>query len=300
MILQYTITKEDAGKPILHILKNRMKLSNKLIIRLKRLETGIQKNGERVFTNALVSPEDVITVCMHFPEQASTILPEPLTLEILYEDACLIALQKPSGQVVHPTHNYQSGTLSNGLAHYYKCQGISSAVRPVSRLDRGTSGIVLFAKNPHVQERLSGRKADLDFKKYYIALVHKSFQPEQGVIQMPIARLPGSTIERFVSNSGSRAVTHYKTIKNWQDYSLMQFQLETGRTHQIRVHCKYSGHPIVGDTLYDLPEYSNTLGLSHQALHACRVTFLHPLTAQTVDITAPLPQDFQQSLKELD
>lgn len=300
MTFNHIVTNEESGKTILSLLKNRFHFSTRLIIHLKQQERGILKNGARAFTNAILQEGDQLCLNLEETEDSCQVIPQDIPISVIYEDEALIVLNKPADTVIHPTHNYQSGTLSNGLAYHYNKQGLHTKIRPVSRLDRDTSGLVLFAKNAWVQDCLSNRKIQLQMKKQYIALTHGIWAPTQGTIDLPIARVPGSTIEREISEEGDRAVTHYTTLQTFaNEYSLMEFTLETGRTHQIRVHCKASGHPIVGDTLYYSDAYPQTLGLTRQALHSHRLTFVHPFTQKEVCLSAPLPADMEKALQKL-
>ncbi len=300
MTFNHIVTNEENGKTILSLLKGRFHFSTRLIIHLKQQEQGILKNGVRAFTNAIVQTGDLLCLNLVETEDSLQVEPEAMSLSIIYEDEGLIVLDKPAHTVIHPTHNYQNGTLSNGLAHHYQAMGLHTKIRPISRLDKDTSGLVLFAKNAWVQDCLCNNKMQLQLKKQYIALTHGIWESAHDTIDFPIARVPGSTIEREISPAGDTAITHYTVLQTFEkQYSLVEFTLETGRTHQIRVHCKASGHPIVGDTLYDSPAYPETLGLTRQALHSYRLSFLHPVTHQPISLSSPLPTDIQQALGQL-
>jgi len=307
MFLTYNITESDNEKTVLHILLSRMKLSRKLIISLKKLDNGILLNESRVFTNAIVHSGDVLSANISSSKNSVNIEPQNLPLNILFEDEYLLIINKTSNQVIHPTYNHPNNTLANAVAFYYTQKDIHTKIRPVSRLDRDTSGIVVFAKNSFAQEKLSAKNSELRFSKYYLALVHNTFQPLNGTIDMPIERVPGSTIERQVSfentSDSARAITHYETIEKYVfqncEYSLVLFKLETGRTHQIRVHCKYSGHPIVGDTLYFVKNDHDSLEMARQALHSHKLIFTHPITLKTIEIISELPSDMKNALQLL-
>lgn len=295
MTFHHIVTKEEDGKTILALLKGHFRFSTRVIIYLKQQEDGILKNGVRAFSNAIVQTGDFICINLSDTTPSEQVAPENIPLSIIYEDDALIILDKPADMVIHPTHNYQNGTLSNGVAYHYQSQGLQGKIRPVSRLDRGTSGLVLFAKNAWVQDCLSNSK--IHFEKKYLALTHGIWETTKGTLDFPIARVPGSTIERCVSADGDFAITHYTVLKTFENrFSLVEFALETGRTHQIRVHCKAAGHPIVGDSLYNSPLFSETLGLTHQALHSYQLSFLHPVAKQIMCFTAPLPADIRQAI----
>ena len=311
MVLTYIAVTADSGKSVYDILLNRLQLSRKMIVKLKTVDDGIVINNTKVYTNRIVEAGDILSVNIDFREESLNIIPEEGPIDILYEDEYLIALNKPANTVVHPTHNYQSGTLSNFLAAYYRKIGLNAKIHPISRLDKGTTGVVLFAKNKLVKQRFSdkdkiqGSSIDLKFLKEYTALLHGVLSNACGTMDIPIARVLGSTIERCVSSTGANAITHYNTVETFRNdsYSLVEFILGTGRTHQIRVHCKYSGHPIVGETLYcseSCPDsHTNNLGMEHQALHSHKVSFIHPITGKDIEILCPLPNDFSNAVNFL-
>lgn len=188
--------------------------------------------------------------------------------------------------------HYYENSLSNGVKYYFDQIGLKKKIRPVNRLDKDTTGIVIFAKNEYVQENLVRQMATGEFEKEYIAILEGKLDKKQGKIDVPIARKENSIVERTASLNGDVAVTHYIVLKEFVDFSLVCFKLETGRTHQIRVHSKYIGHPILGDTLYGRP--SNLI--SRQALHACKTMFFHPITHKKIICTSPVPVDMQNIL----
>lgn len=249
-----------------------------------------QCNGERISHPALlsVSGGDVISWEL---EETSDILPEDLPLDIRYEDEGLLIVNKPGGQLVHPTNREFTGTLANAVLGYYARQGIRTAFHPVHRLDRNTTGLLLIAKQPHLHHQLSpkGRKT---FCREYLAIIPGVLTPPSGTINAPIARDPASIICRCVSPAGQDAVTHYETLRVSDSMSLLKLRLETGRTHQIRVHLAYLGHPLIGDDLYG----GTREQIERQALHAFRLSFVHPLTGKHVSVTAKLPEDMNRIL----
>lgn len=223
----------------------------------------------------------------------SDIEPEDLPLDIRYEDDFLVIVNKPAGQLVHPTTKEAHGTLGNALLAWYARHGEHHAFHPVHRLDRDTSGLVLIAKEPQVQYQLTtGRDGKKAFTREYLALIEGTLTPASGLIDAPIARALPSIILRKVAPppAGKEARTHYETVRTNGKLSLLHFMLDTGRTHQIRVHLAHLGHPLLGDDLYG---GSCTL-LSRQALHAWRLSFRHPMTHEFVVVTAPLPSDMQR------
>ena len=223
----------------------------------------------------------------------SDIEPEELPLDIRYEDDFLVIVNKPAGQLVHPTTNEAHGTLGNALLAWYARHGEHHAFHPVHRLDRDTSGLVLIAKEPQVQYQLTtGRDGKKAFTREYLALIEGTLTPASGLIDAPIARALPSIILRKVAPppAGKEARTHYETVRTNGKLSLLHLMLDTGRTHQIRVHLAHLGHPLLGDDLYG---GACTL-LSRQALHAWRLSFRHPMTHEFVVVTAPLPSDMQR------
>ncbi|HOB21143.1 MAG TPA: pseudouridine synthase, partial [Candidatus Atribacteria bacterium] len=187
-------------------------------------------------------------------------------------------------------------TVANGLVYYFQSKGERVRVRPVSRLDKDTSGIIIFAKNQFIQDKLTRQMLSNVYRKEYLGIVHGCPREPEGTIDLPIARVPGSTMLRMISEEGARCITHYKVIEQLENAAMLKFVLETGRTHQIRVHCKAIGHPLIGDTLYsDIP----TDLIARQALHSHYVRFIHPLSGKPVKIRSELPEDMDKLLKAL-
>lgn len=188
--------------------------------------------------------------------------------------------------------HYYENSLSNGIKYYFKEIGLKKKIRPVNRLDKDTSGLVVFAKNEYVQECLVRQMQTKDFKKEYIALSDGILEQKQGTINVPIARKENSIMERCICPNGETAITHYLVLKEYGNYCEVQFLLETGRTHQIRVHSSHIGHPILGDTLYGKASEL----IARQALHAYKIQFIHPITKRAVCFTAPVPDDIKALL----
>ena len=307
MNLDYTVSIEDSGKNVKYILKNRLELSERLIKKLK-MNGKVFCNGIPVYVNAIVKPLDSVLVSIDFDEPCDHILSEDIKLDILFEDDSLIVINKNPFIVVHPTFNHPSGTIANGIIHYYKEKGLLRKIRPVSRLDRDTSGIIIFAKNEYVQEALIRQMHDNTFKKEYFGIVHGLVEKASGTINLPIDRKPDSIMLRHICESGSAAVTHFEVVRFLNQATFLKFILETGRTHQIRVHCQAIQHPLIGDTLYPyLSENfdSNLLNplqtlINRQALHSYRVNFLHPLTKEPMELIAPMPQDMELLINSLE
>ena len=220
-------------------------------------------------------------------------VPTPGPLDIVYEDGDLLVLNKAPGVLVHPGPGHYSDTLCNYIAWYYKKAGISADVHPVQRLDKGTSGLLVVAKHPHAQEVLKEQLHTPQFRRTYLAVCEGAPQPPAGLIDAPLGPRDGSLVEQEVRPDGKAARTRYETL--WTDgaCSLLRLELDTGRTHQIRVHMAYLGHPLVGDFLYgrEAPEL-----IPRPALHSWQVTFRHPITAEELTFTAPLPRDMEALL----
>jgi len=291
MKIDFEITETFNGKKVLQILQNEMNLSGRLIKKLK-VSGGILLNGKPVRTVDHVNKGDILSVIIDFREEAD-IEPENSDFSILYEDDCILAVNKEPGMPVHPSAGHPTGTLANRvLAHFIK-QGLSIKVRPINRLDKDTSGIVLFAKNPHIQEQIINQMKENRVYKSYLGIVHGMFDPPDGIINLPIARKSGSIMERIIDPEGAPSITVYKTMEIHKDLSLVEFILKTGRTHQIRVHCRAMGHPLLGDWLYS--DIQTDL-IGRQALHSHIFAFDHPLNGQRIELSAPLPEDMEKAL----
>ena len=207
----------------------------------------------------------------------------------------MLVLNKPAGIAVHPSFSHFDNSLSNGVKAYFEKINLHRKIRIVNRLDRDTSGIVIFAKNEYIQESLIKQMNKNIFKKEYIGILEGNTSEISGVINAPIARKEGSIIERCINTHGQTAITNYNLIKSINNMSIVHFVLETGRTHQIRVHSKYIGHPIVGDTLYGT--FSPLI--SRQALHSYKVKFIHPISKNNIELIAELPKDMEKLIGNL-
>lgn len=295
MKLKYLIDDEFHGLPLEKFLKNKLRLSQRLLRKLKANER-ITCNGIVHWVSQIIFCGDIIEIDMDFHEETEFLEPQDIPLEILYENQGLIAINKRPGIVVHPSANHHDMTIANGLLHHYNKSDIHIKIRPVSRLDRDTSGVILFAKNPMVQEALIKQMSTGDFQKEYIGVISGNISPKTGTIDLPISRKEGSIMEREVSPDGARAITHYKVLKYFSNSTLVKFFLETGRTHQIRVHCLTIKYPLIGDTLYS--NLKSDL-IDRQALHARRIKFLDPITNEKIIITAPTPDDIKLLIRNL-
>lgn len=301
---EFSITAEDAGRRLdLYLSGNLNEISRSRIQKL--IEDGMLTVNESPCydKNHRLQPGEFVKLTLPPPEPAIPV-PENIRLDVLFEDKDLLVINKQRGMVVHPAPGHGSGTLVNALlAHCEDLSGIGGVMRPgiVHRLDKDTSGLLLVAKNDLSHRSLSSQLKSRKLKREYIALVHGRVEPLKGKIEAPLGRHPIHRKKMAVVVGGREAITRYRVLKYYKGYSLLKLQLETGRTHQIRVHLSYIGFPVVGDPLYsvntraDLPP---ELALSH-ALHAYRLTFLHPGSGEQLGFTVPLPPDFKAVLHYL-
>ena len=274
------------------VLKAEFSMSDRLLLKLKKLDK-IYLNGNVTSVNHPVLENDLIECYLDYEEDNSNIVPTEMPLNIIYEDEAYIVVNKPAGIPVHPSMDHYADSLSNGIAFYFNQIGLKKKIRPVNRLDKDTSGIVIFAKNEYIQECLVRQMKSKEFIKKYIAVVTGSLDNLEGTINAPIARKEGSIIERCVSETGDIAITHYKVLKRKTDFDIVECILETGRTHQIRVHFAYLGHSLLSDTLYGT---SSSL-INRQALHAYEVEFTHPLSKKKVKYIATVPEDLNKLME---
>lgn len=287
---KYKVAAEHAGLTVENYLKQVLQYSGRKIQKLTRRK-GILLNGKAVFLQKKLNPEDLLRVLV-MEDVAPGIKPEQGPVDILYEDDHLLVLNKPANQLVHPTGRTTSGTLANYLAFHLQQKGIVGAIRPVHRLDRETTGCVIFAKDDRSQFILEKQLKDRTLKRTYQALVQGVVQPPAGSIEAPIGPHPTLPNHRTVTDQGDPAVTHYQTLQTLSDATLLELSLETGRTHQIRVHLAHLGYPIIGDRMYG----DRSALLNRQALHASAVSF-HTLRGnQLVTVEAPLPVDFVRAM----
>ena len=286
MHLTYQIKETDNYPNINSVLINQFHLSTRLLSTLIKKQC-IMCNHQKADSRNPVKPDDIITVDLSYEENNSNIVPTKMDLSILYEDEWMLIIDKPAGIAVHPSMLHFEDSLSNGIRYYFDSIGLKKKIRPVNRLDLNTSGIVIFAKCEFIQQNLSMQMTNHTFEKIYLAIIEGFLPEKKGTIELPIARKPNSIIERCVDfKNGQKSITHYKVLKEWRDknYSLIKCHLETGRTHQIRVHFSAIGHPLVGDTLYGNPSSE----FSRQALHCYELKFIHPITKKNVIIKSPL------------
>lgn len=284
-ILEYTIEEDFDGKKVEVFLRKRLGASARVIKDLKFSENGLVLNGVRARTIDILHTGDNFTVT--FPEEKGEMFePLPYPLEVLFEDDYFLIVNKPAGLANHPSHNHQGDTLANAVAYHLKQNGKKSAFRSVGRLDKGTSGIVVCALNRFAAASISGKI----YKEY--EAVCEGVLSGEGVIDAPIYRPDPIITVRTVDERGEKAVTEWRAIKNINGRTHLRIHLQTGRTHQIRVHFAHIGMPLVGDTMYGKP--SNEI--SHQALVCKYCRFTHPVTKEAIEIEVPTPPDWERIL----
>lgn len=294
MILKHIVSSEDSGEKVLTILKRRLHCSGTLVKRLKSNNT-IYLNGLPTFSNVPVNTGDEVSIAIFEHRTNDNVPAQDIPIEIIFEDDYIVAVNKPAKMAVHPAGNYIHSTLANALRYYFWKQDIDMTARPVGRLDRNTSGIVIFAKNSHVMSRMISVFEQTEAEKIYIALVHGCPPDESGMINLPIKRAEDSIISRVTAEDGKPSQTLYKVLDKFNGASLVKFRLLTGRTHQIRLHSSEIGCPLVGDGIYG--DDSNTSHIiSRHALHCSEVSFTHPFTDEFIKIESPLPEDFRRAV----
>lgn len=295
--LEKKVSKEYEGATIREFLKEDLGLSSRLI-RRSAIEKRILVNKKEVRMRYIVHTGDLVQINLQ-SDESQNITPEKMDLDIVYEDEDILIINKKPYMVVHPTKTYQSGTLANGVLFYFKETNQNCIVRLVSRLDMNTSGLIIIAKNQFAHMALSKEMEENNLEKRYLAIVHGNLKEKEGTIDAPIYRPDGEEFGtmRIVDERGQRSITHYKVIESFKDADLVECLLETGRTHQIRVHMKHLGHPIYGDTLYGF-EGDEEL-IPRQALHAYGLDFKSPKTKETLSLRAKLPDDMESLLKKV-
>lgn len=295
-IITYQINETFQNTTILQFLKKKH-YTDKAIIALKKTPEGILLNGVWAYVNQKISSGDILTIKLLETESSEKIVPEKLDMDIVYEDEDILVVNKPANMPVHPSQNHYTGTLANGIAYYFAAQGKPFIFRCVNRLDRDTTGLTILCKHQLASGILSNMVSERLIKRTYLAIcTDDGSLPQNGTINAPIARKEGSTIERIVDNEkGEDATTHFKKLLHLPDkqISLIQLRLETGRTHQIRVHMSSIGHPLIGDDLYG----GDCTMINRQALHSYSLHFIHPVTLEEMYFEQELPEDMKQCLE---
>ncbi|WP_281975605.1 RluA family pseudouridine synthase [Halobacillus litoralis] len=296
---KYVVTENDQSKRIDKLLTEVIPDSSRSQIQGWLKDHVVLVDGQPVKSNYKVQPEDTITWAVPEPEPMD-ILPEKVDLHIVYEDEDVIVVNKPSGMVIHPSAGHHSGTLVNALLyHCTDLSGINGVERPgiVHRIDKDTSGLIMVAKNDRAHKSLAEQLSKKTVERKYEAIVHGEIHHEYGTIEAPIGRDTKDRQKMAVVDGGRDAVTHFRVLRHFTDFTLVECTLETGRTHQIRVHMRYISHPLAGD-----PKYGprKTLDLNGQALHAKSLGFEHPRTGEWKKFEVEPPQDFKETLSYLE
>ena len=289
--LELTVSPEQAGVRVDTLLKKHMGLSGTVVRRIKWLPDGILLDGHRVNTRTLPREGQVLSVRLSDPERKSGVVPVAGPLDILYEDRDILILNKSPGVAVHPGPGHFYDTLGNFILAHYDQIGSEADFHPVHRLDRGTSGLMALAKHPHAQEVLKNQLHTGAFRRSYLAVCEGVPSPSSGLIDLPLGPKPGSLVEQMVRPDGKQARTHYRVLSVHGGRALLRLDLDTGRTHQIRVHMAHLGHPLTGDFLYG---EENKALIARPALHSAALTLVHPITGEVLPFSAPLPADMER------
>ncbi len=284
--LEFPVTPEEEGKRVDAILR-RHGLSTSAVRRAKRREHGLLVDGEDIYTSYLVHPGQVVAILAD-DKAPSGITPNDGPVEILYEDDDLLVVDKPAGLAVHPCAGSWEDSLGARLVHYYQTIGLAADFHPVHRLDKGTSGLMVVAKHPAAQHALTAQLHSGSFLREYLAVCEGCPSPLSGVIDAPLGRTDDSYIRQQVRPDGKRARTHYAVAERGARFSLVRLVLETGRTHQIRVHMAYVGHPLAGDFLYGTEDADL---IPRPALHSAQLELCQPFTGEKLSFASPLPTD---------
>lgn len=290
--LTYHITEDNAGLRIEQYLRRRG-YSRQNLTDLKKMRESVLLNGVWSYLTQTISSGDSLIIRIQETKVSAKIPPSPFPLNILYEDEDILVVNKPAGMPIHPSMNNYYNSLANACAYYYQQQNKPFIFRCTNRLDRDTSGVTVIAKHMVSSNILSSYAYKHLIDREYLAIVRGNVIPSSGTIDAPLSRKSGSVIERIVDfEHGERAVTHYQVVEEKNGHSLVSLHLETGRTHQIRIHMKYLGFPLIGDYLYN-PDMES---IHRQALHSHTLRFAHPITEEQMEFTAPLPEDMKRIL----
>lgn len=293
-VLEYEIPSEYDGANITTVLKQHFKISTNLIKDLKKYKEGIQVNGEHKRVVDLTAKGDILKITIR-DTVSENIVPTDIPLDIVYEDEDVLVINKLPNMPTHPSMGNYENSLANGVMYYYKSKGEERVFRAVNRLDKDTSGLMAVAKNSYIHARLGEEIQKKELKRKYMCIVCGDVERD-GTVDAPIRRADGSVINRIVAPDGQRAVTHYRVVKRYGEYTLLEMELETGRTHQIRVHMAYIGHPLVGDWLYGTEDHNIA---KRQMLHSCYLCFTHPITGQIMEFKDEMAEDMRAFIEKL-
>lgn len=284
---------EDDNLTLREVLLDKLNFSVRYVSKLKRFKTvNVNKNFKKL--DKKVKKGDLIEVSIQ--EDMANFKPQDLNLDIVYDDFDLIVVNKPPFMVVHPTKSHFENTMANGVTDYIVKKGEAVKIRFVNRLDMNTSGLVIVAKNPFAQHVLSSEMKEEGFDKKYITVVKGVVEKDQDTVEEPIYRPTDDSVKRVVDPRGQESITHYKVIERLKGATVLEVKLETGRTHQIRVHMSHIGHPIIGDELYGSLDEDL---INRQALHAYSLKFKQPRTKEILEFKTDIPQDMKKLIEKL-
>lgn len=290
--LKYKIGKEDAGLRV-ELFLRRKGFSRQNLVEIKRMPKSIMVNGIHYYMKQTLAEGDILKVHISETECSEKIPAVEAPLDIIYEDEDIMVINKSADMPIHPSMNNYYNSLANALAYYFEKQGKPFIFRCCNRLDRDTSGLTIVSKHLVSASILAEQVAQRAVHREYLAISRGSVTPSEGTIDAPLGRKDGSIIERTIDwEKGERAVTHYRVVEESNGHSLLSLKLETGRTHQIRIHMKHIGYPLVGDYLYN-PDMEF---IGRQALHSHKMRFRHPITGEMMEFVAPLPEDMRRVL----
>lgn len=287
--VEWVARKQHDGMLLRDFLRKEKQISKKALADIKFAGGFLFVNKKEVTVRAVLSEGDLVTVVFPCETPSPSLVKENLPLDIVYEDAHFLVVNKPPQMATIPSFEHPTGTLANGILHYYEQKKIPATFHAVNRLDKDTSGLLVVAKHRFAHDLMTKQQQEGKLKREYLAIVHEVISQDVGVINEPIGRKEGSIIEREVRPDGQKAITHFQVLKRFHDRTVVKIQLETGRTHQIRVHFSYMGHPLLGDDLYG----GKRDQIERQALHSYKCTFFHPFFEREFSFTQDVPQDMK-------
>lgn len=289
----HIVTEDEIGKQYFELLKQNFVFSSRFRSKIKREGLALV-NGkhEKMYKKANLG--DVISICL--PSESSDFEPEEIPFEVVYEDADLLVINKPAGYVVHPTKGHPMHTMANGIMFYMRAHEKEFKIRFINRIDMDTTGLLIIGKNSYAQDEFTKNMKAGNVSKTYLAIVSGVIPENTGVIDLPIGRPNPDSVKRAVMETGAPSVTHYEVLERFEKHTLVKLLLETGRTHQIRVHMSHIGYPLLSDELYACAEPEI---IKRQALHAVGLTFLHPVTHKSLELTCEPPCDFKEAIEKL-
>lgn len=293
-VFEYRITPEYNGENVKTVLKQHFKMSSALIKELKKYDDGIRVNGSHMRVVDIVREGDLLEITLR-DTASENIVPNNIPLNVVYEDEDILVIDKPPNMPVHPSMGNYENTVANAVMYYFQLRGEDRVFRAVNRLDKDTSGLMAVAKNAYIHARLGEEIQTGELRRRYMCIVCGDVA-EDGTVDAPIKRTEGSVINRIVAADGQRAVTHYRVLKRYGEYTMLEMTLETGRTHQIRVHMAYMGYPLAGDWLYGTEDKKT---VPRQMLHSCYLRFIHPITGREMEFCSKYAQDMSEFIQKI-